>query len=139
MVQEIKTYKIFVSHAWTDHSEYDQLIGLLNQVPNFKWENCCNPRPDHVSVVNKTDSELELGLRYQMYPADVVIILLDMCKLYGKWIERETELALEMKKPIIGVLPWDGFQIPSELENRIPTTVTWDVVSIIDAIKKYAR
>ena len=33
---ELKTYKLFISHAWAYGDEYDRIISILNQAPRFQ-------------------------------------------------------------------------------------------------------
>ena len=36
---ELKTYDVFISHAWTYNSDYYRLVEMLDKAPNFKWRN----------------------------------------------------------------------------------------------------
>lgn len=125
-VKCVKTYKIFISHAWTADDEYDRLVSLLDQVTNFKWENCCKPRSNHLNPANQADNGSEQKLRYQIYPADIVIILLDMYRCHREWMEKEMNVAREMKKPVTGILPWSNPPMAPEVEKAVPITLNWD-------------
>jgi len=45
-VPELKTYVVFISHAWRYHEDYDRLVRTLNDAPNSKWRNSSVPRHD---------------------------------------------------------------------------------------------
>ena len=36
-VPALKTYDVFISHAWTYSDDYYRLVNLLNEANNFKW------------------------------------------------------------------------------------------------------
>ena len=55
---DLKTYDLFISHAWRYHEDYDRLVTLLNNAPNFKWRNYSVPRHDP-----KIDPDTEVGFR----------------------------------------------------------------------------
>lgn len=35
----LKSYNLFISHGWYYNYDYERLIHLLNNAPNFKWKN----------------------------------------------------------------------------------------------------
>ena len=42
----LKTYDVFISHAWKYSDDYDRIVEFLNKAPNFKWRNYSVPRHD---------------------------------------------------------------------------------------------
>jgi len=133
---ELKTYRIFISHAWTYSDEYDRLVDMLNKAPYFYWQNYSVPAYDPLHT--KTKRELEQSLYNQIRPTNIVIVLAGMYVPYREWIEKEIDIATEMKKPIIGVVPWGGERIPLRVQNAVNEMVRWNTSSIVDAIRKWA-
>ena len=107
----LKTYDVFISHAWTHHDDYDRLVSLLDAAPNFKWRNYSVP--EHDPIINpKTKKELQDALKRQMRPANIIIIFAGMYANYSDWIEFEMDFAKEIEKPMIGVRPGDNSESP---------------------------
>lgn len=107
-MSELKTYDIFISHAWRYNDDYYRLVNILNGAPNFKWRNYSVPQ--HDPVLNPDDPSDEktlfIELEQQIKPVNCVLILCGMYVTYSKWIQKEIEIALSYKKPIIGIKPW---------------------------------
>ena len=47
---ELKTYDLFISHAWKYNEDYYRLVDMLNNAPNFKWRNYSVPEHDPVLI-----------------------------------------------------------------------------------------
>jgi len=96
-------YNIFISHAWDYNDEYYRLEELLNDADGFEWKNYSVP--EHDEIDSTSDEELEEALRNQIRPTNVVLITSGMYVAYREWIQKEIDIALEMNKPIIGIMP----------------------------------
>lgn len=44
----LRTYSIFISHAWRYSDDYNRLVKLLNEAPLFRWRNYSDPKHDPV-------------------------------------------------------------------------------------------
>lgn len=62
----LRTYRIFISHAWHRSEHYTRVVDWLNGANNLRWENLSVP--EHRPVPGE---DLAYGLRNQMRPADV--------------------------------------------------------------------
>jgi len=51
---ELKTYNLFISHAWKYGDEYDRLISLLDNAPNFKYRNYSAPSDKPLENLDKS-------------------------------------------------------------------------------------
>ena len=131
-VPALKTYDVFISHAWTYSDDYYRLVNLLNEANNFKWRNYSVPKHD------PKDGSLEEALRKQIRPVNIVIILAGMYVNHSKWIEFEMDFADEKDKPMIGVRPRGAQRTPKQVQDRVKEMVGWTTSSIVDAIRKYA-
>lgn len=132
-----KEYRIFISHAWKYHEDYERLVKMLNNAPYFKWKNFSVPKHDPL-----IDPEEEAGkkklieeLKNQIRPVHVVIIISGMYVAYRYWIQKEIDIALEFSKPIVGIKPWGQEKVPQIVQKVSCRIVGWNTKSIIDAIR----
>lgn len=132
----MKTYNLFISHAWDYNSDYYNLEKLLKDDLWFYFKNYSVPQ--HDALQTKTNRELDEALHRQIAPTSVVLIIAGMYYGYRKWIQREIEIAKAYKKPIIVVRPWGAERVPTELTSSEFIQVNWQRSSVIDAIKKYS-
>jgi len=134
--EKLKTYRVFISHAWTHNEDYYRLTKMLDEAPNFSWQNYSVP--EHDPLHRKTKEELIQALNNQIGPTNVVIVLAGMYVLYREWILREIDIAVKMNKPIIGVKPWGSERIPQDVQDVAKEIVGWNTLSITNAIKRWS-
>ena len=132
----LKTYDLFISHAWRYHDDYYRIVNLLDNAPFFKWRNYSVPEHDPKDAGSK--SKLQEALRRQMRPANAFLILAGMYAAYSDWIDFEIDFGLELDKPMIGVRPWGQQRVPKKVSESVDTMVGWNTSSIVDAIRKYS-
>ena len=136
----LKTYDLFVSHSWRYGGEYDRMVKLLENAPNFYWRNYSSPEHDP-AIDRDTDygrNKLIAALKNQIMPANCVIILSGMYAAYSYWIKKEINIALSYAKPIIGVKPWGGQRIPQGVQEVGDEIVGWNTSSIVSAIRNHS-
>lgn len=133
---ELKTYRGFISHAWTSNAEYYRLERMLKEAPNFTFHNYSVPQ--HDSLATTTDAQLAEALKSQIRPTNIVLILAGMYAAYRKWIQKEIDIAVSMGKPIIGVKPWGQERIPQAVQDAAIEMVGWNTSTIVAAIRKHA-
>jgi len=129
-------YRLFISHAWKYNDEYNKIIQFLDAAPNFIYSNYSVPQHDPLDA-GKT-VKLKEGLRNQIRPVEIVIILAGMYVSYSDWIQFEIDFANSLNKPIIAVKPWGSERIPVAVQNSAKTIVGWNTTSIVEAIRKYS-
>lgn len=136
----IKTYYLFISHAWTYNADYYNLVGLLNSDPTFKWHNYSSPIHDPA-----VDPETPVGrarlrreIDNQIRPASCVLIISGMYAAYSYWIQTEIDIAQSYDKPIIGIRPRGQERVPLVVQTAAKEMVGWNTASIISAIKRNA-
>ncbi len=134
----LKTYDLFLSHAWRYNSDYYKLESLLKNTPNFYFRNYSvpthNPLIDPNIHVGKRTLTNELD--QQVRPVNCVLILSGMYAAHSEWIEKEIMLAKKYNKPIIGVKPWGQQRIPLIVQNAAHEIVGWNSISITSAIRR---
>ena len=132
----LKTYDLFISHAWRYDDDYYRLVGLLNNANYFKWRNYSVPQHDPLDVNNTR--RLAESLKQQIRPVNAVLIVSGMYVNHRNWIQYEIEVAQSYNKPIIGIEPWGSQRIPTEVQSAAITMVGWRTDSIVTAIRLYA-
>lgn len=137
---ELKTYGLFVSHAWRYHDDYDRLVELLKKAPNLSWRNYSVPRHDPAIDPNsEVDFEkLKSALREQIKPVSCVLILAGMYAAHSRWIDVEIGLADEYSKPMVGVRPWGQERVPQAVQDHVKELVGWSTDSIVEAVRNWA-
>ena len=132
----LKTYDLFISHAWTFNAEYERLVKMLNAAPNFKWRNYSVTKQDPLDVNN--DTKLTEALKRQIRPVNCVLILAGMYVNHRKWIKKEITIAQDLNKPIVGIKPWGQQRTPTEVQDAAEIMVRWNTDSIVKAIRAYS-
>lgn len=135
----MKTYNIFISHAWKYTEHYNKVVQWLNEAQSegkFKWKNYSVPEHDPLIDPNTTvgKTKLKKELEGQIKPASIVIILAGMYAAHSDWIDFEIDTAVSNQKYIIGVKPWGQERIPTKVSNNANIMVGWNKSSIVDAV-----
>jgi hypothetical protein len=128
-------YQVFISHAWT-YDEYHKIEDWLNATPNFWWRNFSVPYDYPLNV--KSESELKKALKRLIRRAQVVLIVAGMEASRRTWIKFEIDFALELDKPIIGIIPRGARQRSRVVHNAADDMVGWNREAIIKAIRHNA-
>lgn len=135
---ELRTYNVFISHAWKYHDEYERMVDLLDEASNFHWNNHSVPKEDPVHAGSKAG--LTQQLREQIRGTHVVLILGGLYVSHSEWIQTEIEIAIDdYDKPIIGIRPRGSQNIPSAIQEAADEIVGWNTQSVVDAIRRHAR
>jgi len=130
----LKTFDLFISHAWDYNAEYYRLVEILNAAPNFKWRNYSVPRHDPLAG----GAQLSEQLRNQVRPVNAVLILAGMYVNHREWIQHEIDLAKSYTKPLIGVFPRGQERAPLQVTTSVNAMVRWNTASIVTAIRQHA-
>ena len=130
----LKTYDLFISHAWKYNDEYYKLEEFLNGASNFYYRNYSVPKHDPFD----SDENLKEALKRQIRPVNCVLILAGMYANHSKWIKFEIDYALQIGKPIIVVKPWGQERVPVYLQENANEIVGWNTSTIVSAIRKHS-
>jgi len=139
-VSNLKTYNIFISHAWKYSDDYNRLVKLLDESLWFLWRNYSDPSHDPIIDPNTNlgKEKLKKELDEQIRPVNCVIVISGMYVAYRYWIQTEIDIAISYGKPIIGVKPWGQQRIPKEVQDVAVEMVGWNAESIISAIRRHS-
>lgn len=136
----LKTYNLFLSHAWKYNSDYYNLEKLLHNASYFKWRNYSVP--EHNPLINPSTwigrYKLTNMLDNQIRPVNCFLLLGAMYSLYSEWIESEIKIAKRYRKPIIGIYPYGQQRMPIAIQSLADEIVGWNTSSIVEAIRDYS-
>lgn len=132
----LKTYDLFISHAWRDDDDYNRLVNLLLAASLFKWRNYSVPQ--HHPLDASSAPFLRQALDRRIRPVNAVLIISGMYVNYRDWIQYEMKLAQHYNKPIIGIRPWGAERIPVAVQQSAAAMVGWNTRSIVRAVRNYA-
>lgn len=130
----LRTYKVFISHAWQYSDSYHRIVKFLNDAANFSWANLSVPK--HDPLLN--NEQLTAGLNDQMRPANVFVILGGMYVSHSEWIQYEINFSRRIGRPIIGIRPWGSERMPDAVTRAAKEVVGWNTDSIVSAIRTHA-
>jgi len=130
------TYKLFISHAWNYHDDYDRLVKLLKEASLFNHANYSVPKDDKFGKMSK--AELQEELRQQIRPVNCFLALGGVYMSYSDWIQFELDFAVSLGKPIIGIKPWGNTNVSTAVSSVSKEVVGWNTDSIVAAIRKYS-
>lgn len=94
--------------------------------------------PGTILIDANNDSRLTAALREQIRVANIVVVLAGMYAARSNWIQKEIDLANELKKPMIGIRPWGQERIPQAVQDAAKEMVGWKTDSIVVAIRRWA-
>jgi len=137
---DLKTYNLFISHAWRYDDDYQRLVRMLRDAPNFNMHNFSVPQHDPVIVPgsNVGRQRLIFELDQQIKPVHCVLVLGGMYAAYSDWIQKEIEIAQSYRKPIIGIYPWGQFNMPRVVQDASVDIVGWNTNSIVSSIRYHS-
>ena len=136
----LKTYDLFISHAWFYSRGYNRLIELLDEAPYFCYRNYSVPKHDSVVDPNTEVGKRKLAteLDQQIRPVNCFMVIAGMYASYKYWIHKEVEIAQSYGKPIIGLIPWGQRRTPVYIQEAADEMVGWNSSSIVDAIRRHS-
>jgi hypothetical protein len=137
---DLKTYDLFISHAWKYADDYNDVVTMLKDASNFYFRNYSVPIHDPLIDPNTSVGRAKLTslLNLQVRPVNCVLILSGMYAAHSDWILKEIELAKSYDKPIIGIKPWGQIVVPKAIQENANVIVGWNESSIINAIRQYS-
>jgi hypothetical protein len=123
--EDIREYKMFISHINQDDPEQDLFISKLKASYDFPWTDC--------AVRGEITTS---NLTRQMEKADVVIILSGLLSKDESLMKNQIEVAVKLKKPIVVIRPYGMENVPTYLEEIAGEVVGWNTPCIVDAIRE---
>lgn len=138
----LKTYDLFISHAWKYGDDYDRLISMLSKAPNFSYRNYSAPEDNPLVNLDGSpvsdDAQIEDAIKRKINPVNCVLVISGMYYNNRKWMQFEVDYAKQKYKPIVAIKPWGNVIMPQEITNVADTVVNWNTDSIVAAIREYS-
>jgi hypothetical protein len=129
--------RVFVTHVFTDHSDYHRVFEYLESSTNFFYKNCSDPTAVPLTGGRETKKE---ALLTQIRAAEVVVVVSSMYSETREWIAFQMDAAQAASLPIIALEPFGGKgNIAAEVKARAAEIVPWNERVIVDALRKQAR
>lgn len=131
-----KTYTIFISHSWAYIDDLNNLKRLLENRGyfNVQFEEAT---PD-VPINSDNAYYIRQRLKQKISNSDVVLGIAGIYASHSEWMAWELDKALELGKPIIGVVPRGAERVSTVVSSRANEVVRWNTDSIVEAIRKWA-
>jgi hypothetical protein len=138
----LKTYDLFISHAWKYGDEYEALKNILTSAPLFSYRNYSAPQYKPLQNLDSTNvttkAEITSAIQRKIKPVNVVLVLSGMYANNRYWMEKEIETAIQFNKPIIAIKPRGNTLIPKFIQEKADIVVNWSTSSIVSAIREYS-
>ncbi|GAB7011741.1 TIR domain-containing protein [Halolamina salina] len=131
-----QAHRVFISHSWAYEEHFEEVKELLDDANGFEYFDHSVSSDDPLDA--RLPNHLRKKIRDQMRSASVVLVLSGMYVTYSDWIQEEIEMANEMEKPIIGVIPAENDRVPGIVQDHAVELVEADGKAILNAIDEYA-
>lgn len=130
------SYTIFISHSW---AYVDDLRSLKNLLENRGYFNVQfeEATPD-VPINSDNASYIRQRLKQKISNSHVVLGIAGIYASHSEWMSWELDKALELGKPIIGVVPRGAERVSTVVSSRAKEVIRWNSDSIVTAIRKWA-
>lgn len=129
------SYTIFISHSWAYVADLRNLKNLIENRGyfNVQFEEAT---PD-VPINSDNAYYIRQRLKQKISNSDVVLGIAGMYASHSEWMSWELDKAIELGKPIIGVVPRGAERVSTIVSSRAKEVVRWNTESIIAAIRKW--
>lgn len=138
----LKTYDLFISHAWRYGDSYNRLVSMLSDAPYFYYRNYSAPSDKPLHNLDATDvrtkTQIKEAIDRKIKPVNCVLVLSGMYVAYREWMQYEIDAARRFGKPIIGIKPWGSSYVPQYVQDNADIIVNWNTDSIVQAIRLYS-
>lgn len=129
-----RTYNVFISHSWDHVDDLRNLRRLLENRGYFKVN--FMETPPHDPINSSNSAYVKSVIKGHLRDSDVVIGMAGVYASYSEWMKWELDTAKELRKPILGVVPWGQTNVSREVQDRADEIVRWNTESIVDAIRR---
>lgn len=138
----LKTYDLFISHAWRYGDDYIRLTNMLDNATNFYYRNYSAPKDKPLHNIDTTDvrtkDQIKQAIVRKISPVNAVLVISGMYYNYREWMQYEIDIAKIFNKPIIALKPYGASFIPKEVDDKADVVVNWNTESIVKAIRQYS-
>lgn len=139
-MEKLKSYDIFLTHAWRFHDDWTKFSELMDNTPGIVWRNFSLPWHDPAMNANT-----EVGGRFirdflesQIIPVHGVVLLTGVYAINSarRWFDMEVEMARKHNKPLIGIPAIGEKIVPDEVSNLCDACCEWDATQLLATIDR---
>ncbi|MGL4753670.1 TIR domain-containing protein [Aeromonas veronii] len=127
---------VFISHSWRYNEELVRLRALLVNRPYFNVNFHEVPITEPINSMNS--NYIKRVLAEKIRNSDVVLAISGLYASHSNWMAWEMDKAIELGKPVIGIIPHGAQRISQAVASRETESVRWSTESIVDAIRRHA-
>ncbi len=132
----MSTYHLFVSQSWRYSDAHERLLNLLELDATFNFVLHSVPPPH--PIIEPSEDEFEQVIVEHLHPCSALVIMAGVYPTYGKWIDKEIEIARRLGKPIIAVKPFGPERISPVVRSAANAECGWCTRHIVGAITLHA-
>jgi hypothetical protein len=132
-----RTHRIFISHSWAYTDTLESLRNLLDSRGYFSatYEESTKDKP----IDSENESYVKKRLAEKIENSDIVIGLAGIYASHSDWIAWELDKAIELKVPVVGVIPRGQERVSKVVLDRAIEVVNWNTESIVRAVRENAK
>jgi nucleoside 2-deoxyribosyltransferase len=130
----IKSYRIFVSHAFKVSEDYARLSEMIDSSFSLPYSLSSVPADMKYRKMNKL--ALEGELRRQIAQANCFVALDSLYQADDGWARYELEYAVKTGKPILAIRERKSKDLSSILENASDEVLGWNQEAIMASIQR---
>lgn len=136
----LRTYNLFISHAWPYNYWYHRLVELLDEAPLFRYRDYSVPEDNPLFTREERvpDEELIAALDRHIRPVHAFLVSAGMFVAHREWLQTEISIARKYDKPIIGVRPQGQIVVPRIVKDEADKIVGGHTPTIVRAIREWA-
>ncbi|MBQ3089507.1 MAG: TIR domain-containing protein [Oscillospiraceae bacterium] len=138
----LRPYHLFISHAWKYGADYDRLVSLLDNAPNFQYYNYSAPKDKPLHNLDETSVgtvlEIKAAIDRKIKLCSCILVISGMYYNNRRWMRYELESASKFGKPIIAIRPYGNTVTPSDVQQCADVIVGWNTNSIVSAIREHS-
>lgn len=136
-MSESNPIRIFVTHLFSEHPDYQRVFEYLESANNFFYINCSDPEAIPPSGGQEA---LKETLLTQIRNSEVVIVIGTMYSENRDLIAYQLDAAEASNIPLVGLEAFGGLgNVPEDVAARCAEMVGWNDRLMVDAIRREAR
>lgn len=133
----MKTYNIFISHAWDHSDDLQSLHNLLQKRGYFVYAS--HEVPKHAPINSQNGAYIKQKLRERIKNSNIMLALAGIYASHSEWMKWEIETAKELEIPIVGIIPRGQERVSQIVFSNSIADVRWNTESIVTAIRTYSK
>jgi|TARA_B110000438_G_scaffold300871_1_gene354306 hypothetical protein len=136
----VRTFNIFVSHAWSANEEYIRLVGLLKRIKRFNIEIISLPEYEPAIDLDSSSGMQKLKgiMEIQVRSSNCALILPRMYISSEFWIKYAMHLCQMYGVSPLAMAPAEGEGLPAVLSIKADAVIDWNIEALEEGIKEFS-